>query len=127
MTLQEIQVLPSAAPLLLPLYTNFISEWEKKMNPLLLVLYASATAKQATNPKEAHAFLLNILEKISDKRSEAFVMASMETAHYKLILGQVEETKSVMDTCEKLVEEISGMDVRIHACFYKVCAEYYKV
>ncbi len=96
------------------------------MNPLSLVFYATATAKQAT-PKDAHAFLTNILEKVTDKKSEAFVVASMETAHYKLVLGQVEETKSVMDECEKLVEELTGMDARIHASFYRVCAEYYKV
>ena len=54
-------------------------------------------------------------------------MASMEAAHYKLLQGKVQEVKESIDLCDKIIEEKPGLDSSIHASFYRVSADYYKV
>lgn len=58
---------------------------------------------------------------------EAFVLATMEAAHYKLLLGDHEGTKAGMDACEKVLERLDSVDLAVHAAFYRVSGDYYKV
>lgn len=58
---------------------------------------------------------------------EAFVLATMEAAHYKLLLGDHEGTKAGMDACEKVLDRLDSVDLAVHAAFYRVSGDYYKV
>ena len=66
------------------------------------------------------------LSKVSEDK-EAFVLASMELAHYKLALNQPDECRKLIDDCEKVLDQLSGVEPVIHAGFYRVAADYYKV
>lgn len=51
----------------------------------------------------------------------------MESAHFKLLLGNLDETKKDMDKCEVVMQELDSTDLGVSASFYRVCGDYYKV
>ena len=71
---------------------------------------------------------LNILTETLDtpKTREAFVLASMESAHFKLLLGDNEGTKEAMDKCEKILDSLDSVDLAVHGSFYRVSGDYFK-
>ena len=77
---------------------------------------------------QALSFLTSLVDKVDtpDTR-DAYVHAVMETAYVKLMLSDFEGTKEAIDKCEKILDEFDSVETVIHASFYRVCAEYYKV
>lgn len=126
LALEELLTLPGVAPALRPLYTSFVASWEGKMRPLSLVRFAVAVASTMATPAEAAAFLRPFIDKVS-KAQDAWVLASVEAAAYDLRLGALDACKTSMDACEAVIESSPGLDSVIHAAFYRVCADYYKV
>ncbi|KAJ3086260.1 26S proteasome regulatory subunit [Quaeritorhiza haematococci] len=118
----------ASGPFLIPLYENFIADWEKKMNQLSLVQFATRASKEFKEPSQSLAFLQTKAEKLKDNKTakEAYVLASMEAAHYKLVVGDLDGCKSSMDECEKILDELPGTEPVINASFYRVSADYYK-
>ena len=57
---------------------------------------------------------------------EAYVLAIMETAHYKLSTGDVDGCKESIDESEKLLDQLPSIDPVINASFYRVSADYYE-
>lgn len=51
----------------------------------------------------------------------------METAHFKLLLGDMTGTKEAMDKCGKIVEAMDAVDRGVNASFYRVSGDYFKV
>ncbi|KAJ3016948.1 UNVERIFIED_CONTAM: 26S proteasome regulatory subunit, partial [Siphonaria sp. JEL0065] len=43
--LTKFATLPAAAPYLVPVYTEFVSEWQKRMNQLSLVQYVTIASR----------------------------------------------------------------------------------
>ena len=48
-------------------------------------------------------------------------------AHAKLLYGDLEGTKTDMDTAWKVLDQLSGVDNAVNAAYYGVAADYYKV
>lgn len=64
----------------------------------------------------------------SDKNAlGAYVLISMEIAHFKLLVGKVEECKADIDESEKILDKLMSTDNIINASFYRVSADYYQV
>ncbi|RKO92566.1 hypothetical protein BDK51DRAFT_11630, partial [Blyttiomyces helicus] len=126
--IESFVALPASAPFLIPLYENFIADWEKKMNQLSLVRYVTRASKEIKDPAAALLFLTSQADKLKDESSakEAYVLATMEAAHYKLVALDLDGCKAAIDECEKLLEEIPGTETVINASFYRVSADYYK-
>lgn len=55
------------------------------------------------------------------------MLATMETAHFKLLLGDMVGTKEAMDQCGKIVEALDSVERGVHATYYRVSGDYYKV
>jgi 26S proteasome regulatory subunit N9 len=151
LTLEGLLSMPNLPPnLLLSLYTSFIKHFEKKLKPLSLIQFLAKAIQQASlSPKEAIEFLKpfatlyadQVSKKKADEKEEAtgkketpgldiqeaFILSSMTMASYQLAVGQSEECKTAMDECAKKIEEFPGLDASLHACFYKVASDYYKV
>lgn len=69
-----------------------------------------------------------LTEKVDTPDSqEAYVLASMESAYFKLLLGDNEGTKETMDKCEKILDQMDSVDLAVHASFYRVSGDYHKV
>lgn len=73
-------------------------------------------------------FLESLTERVSTPETQdAFVLATMETAHFKLLLGDMAGTKTAMETCGKIVEAMDAVDRGVNASYYRVSGDYYKV
>jgi 26S proteasome regulatory subunit N9 len=81
------------------------------------------------DPKESLAFLSPFAVKLKGEKGavDAFVLMSMEVAHYKLLTGKIEECKLDIDECEVALEKLNTTDPIINASYYRVAADYYKV
>lgn len=51
----------------------------------------------------------------------------MEAAHFQLLLGDLDGTKEAMDKCAKILDGFDSVEAGVHASFYRVCGDYYKV
>lgn len=110
------------------LYDHFISSFTKKINPLRLVGIAIVVSKQYSDPSTALRFLNEIAEKVDIATTqEAFVFATMEAAHFQLVLGDLDGTKTAMEKCGKILEGFDSVETRVHASYYRVSGDYYKV
>ncbi|CAG8573312.1 538_t:CDS:2 [Ambispora leptoticha] len=118
---------PASGRFQITLFQHFISDWESKMNKLKLVTLGLSAAKQYTDYNAALAFLTSLVEKVDTPQTQdAYVHAVMETAYFKLLLRDLEGTKTAMDQCEKILDTFDSVETVIHASFYRVCADFYK-
>ncbi|RHZ68367.1 hypothetical protein Glove_295g30 [Diversispora epigaea] len=125
--IEEFFAIPASGPCQIPLFQQFISDWENKMNKLKLVTLGLNVVKQFSDYNDALAFLTSLVEKVNTSESrDAYVQAVMETAYIKLLLSDFEGTKSAIDECEKILNGFDSVETVIHASFYRVCADYYK-
>ena len=51
----------------------------------------------------------------------------MEQAHYDLLLGRLDETKTAMTKCEGILDSFATVERGVHASFYRVSADFHKV
>lgn len=51
----------------------------------------------------------------------------MESAYFSLLLGDHEGTKAAIDSSEKILDQLDSVDLVVHASFYRVSGDYYKV
>lgn len=118
----------ASSTLRLDLYNKFIHSFGERISHLRLVSLAVIASKQYSDPASALAFLDQLASKMDTPESqEAFVFATMEAAHFKLILGDVEGTKSAMDKCGKTLDTFNTVEKDVHASYYRVCGDFYKV
>ncbi|KAG4099627.1 PCI-domain-containing protein [Neocallimastix lanati (nom. inval.)] len=127
--LHKLLDMPAAASYLIPLYNNFIVDWQDKMNQIMLVQYLARASQQSKDPKESLDFLVSNTEFLKEKKEskDAYCLSVMEAAHYKLIINDSEGCKAAMDECEKILDDLPEIEPVINASFYKVSANYYKV
>ncbi|CAO3655611.1 unnamed protein product [Mucor hiemalis] len=72
-------------------------------------------------------FLSEITKKVDEPETkDVYVLAVMETAHFKLKLNQEDEVKKAIDESEKILDGFDSVEPVIYASFYRVSAEYYK-
>ncbi|KAJ2363964.1 26S proteasome regulatory subunit, partial [Coemansia sp. RSA 2607] len=57
---------------------------------------------------------------------DAYALALLESAHFRLLLNDLDSTRDTLEKCQKMIESFSNVDSVIHASFYRVCADYYK-
>ncbi|KAI8063183.1 hypothetical protein BC940DRAFT_307765 [Gongronella butleri] len=118
---------PESGPLQVPIYQQFVAEWESKINRLALVTIALQAARQLNDAQGSVDFLQHIIEKVNTSESQdVYVLAVMEAAHFQLLLGQVEQVKKVIESSEKILDSFDSVETDIYAAFYRVSAEYHK-
>ncbi|KAI5478256.1 hypothetical protein MNV49_005321 [Pseudohyphozyma bogoriensis] len=116
-----------SGPFQVELYESFIKDFESKLNQLKLASIGIAVARQFTDGTQGLNFLTALVSKLDTPNTrEAFVLATMESAHFKLLLGDGEGTKEAMDACEKILDGLDSVDLVVHASFYRVSGDYYK-
>lgn len=121
----------STAKQVLPeVFSQFISGWHKKMNPLVFVKLAIEASRQMSLP-EAAKLMEGIVAEVKQLSKPdgpiLMVLASMEVAHYSLRRGDITGTKKTIESCAGVVESFVGVDPLVPATFYRVSADYDKV
>lgn len=138
---------PESASQRIPLYTGFISTFDQKINQLKLVtlgLSASTQCKggtsaapmsrsQSADPpavddQERLTFLQTLADKVNKPASQdAYVYATVAVAEIQLRLQDYEGARKKLDECEGILDTFDSVETVVHASFYRVNAEYYKV
>ncbi|KAJ1342993.1 hypothetical protein BSLG_002418 [Batrachochytrium salamandrivorans] len=98
--------------------TIIICDFEKKINPISLVRFLTNAARQLKDPKDALKFLDTQAEKLQDPATgskEAFVLATMEAAHYRQMTGDLDGCKKSIDASEKLLDDLPSTEPVINA------------
>jgi 26S proteasome regulatory subunit N9 len=81
-----------------------------------------------SDPQTHLTFLTSLLSRIdSVKSQEAHVLLLATIAHAKLLYGDLEGTKTDMDSAWKTLDTLEGVDGGVNAAYYGVAADYYKV
>lgn len=97
------------------------------MNQVKLVSLALAAARQLDSIPRASEFMEEIVDEVNKPSSqEAYALAMLESAHFKLLLNSLDSTRETLDKCEAMIDGFSHVDPVIYASFYRVCADYYK-
>lgn len=152
-TIEAFVAAPSSGPFQVDLWNSFIKDFASKLNQLKLVSIGITVARQfqgtfaslarretrpsadigslrslPTDGSDGREFLAALTEKVDGpNKQEAFVLATMELAHFKLLLGENDATKEAMDKCEKILDMLDSVDLAVHASFYRVSGDYFKV
>lgn len=109
---------------LLSLHQNFVVDFEMKMNPLLLIDFASKVASQINNPDACIELIESLKPKVKHNK-----MASVLCS---IIIGEQQQMKNDVAAVEKLLEELSTEidDVDgvtpVHARYYLFASDHYK-
>jgi 26S proteasome regulatory subunit N9 len=109
---------------LLSFYQNFVADFEMKMNPLLLVDFASKVVAQIDNPVACIELIEALKPKVKHNK-----MASVLCS---IIIGEQSQIKNDTDTVKKLLEdlstEIDDVDgvTPVHARYYLLASDHYK-
>ncbi|GAA5903074.1 proteasome regulatory particle lid subunit RPN9 [Sporobolomyces salmoneus] len=126
-TLESFFSVPSSAPFRIDLYESFIKDFQSKLDQLKLAGIVVTVARTYSEGTAAVSFLDSFISKFDSASTlEPFVLVTMERAHFKLLLGEAEETKEAMDRCEKVLNGLDSVELGVHASFYRVSGDYWK-
>lgn len=114
-------------PLHIDLYEHFVKRFAQHVNHLKLARFGVIVSRQYADASEALAFLQALArEHDVPEKQDAFVLLTMEAAHFQLLLGDLESTKAAMDRCSKILDTFDAVEPQVHASFYRVCGDYHK-
>ncbi|CAL1697609.1 unnamed protein product [Somion occarium] len=118
---------PLSKPYRVDVYTQFVRDFETKLNQLRLVEMGVKVAKEIDNPSQLLEFFTSLLSRLPiDKAPDAHVLLLATLAHAKLLYGDLDGTKKDMDEAWKILDELASVDNKVRAAYYKVAADYYK-
>ncbi|KII84146.1 hypothetical protein PLICRDRAFT_147432 [Plicaturopsis crispa FD-325 SS-3] len=118
---------PQSKPYRVDVFERFVRDFESKLNQLRLVEMGVKVSKEIDNPQTHLTFLTALLSRIdADKSQEAKVLLLASIAHAKLLYGDLEGTKTDMDSAWKVLDQLEGVDTGVNAAYYGVAADYYK-
>ncbi|KAH7924999.1 hypothetical protein BV22DRAFT_1034510 [Leucogyrophana mollusca] len=118
---------PLSKPFVVDVFEPFVRDFESKLNQLKLVEMGTKVSKEIDNPQTQLTFLTSLLSRIdAEKSQEAYVLLLANIAHAKLVFGDLEGTKTDMDTAWKTLDQLEGVDNTVNASYYRVAADYYK-
>lgn len=81
-----------------------------------------------SDPQNHLTFLTSLLSRIdTEKAKEAHVLLLTTIAHAKLLYGDLEGTRTDMDSAWKVLDNLEGVDNGVNAAYYLLAADYYKV
>merc|ERR1711981_552511 len=88
-------------------YNSFIQEFEQKLNPLKMTQFAIAASRKYSDDNEALTFLNATMDRMKPSKQEkessgceAKIILKCEIARHKLELGEMDEAKELIKTCE---------------------------
>ncbi|KAJ2916365.1 hypothetical protein MD484_g4059, partial [Candolleomyces efflorescens] len=118
---------PSARPYRVDVFERFVRDFENKINQLRLVEMGVKVSKDIDNPQTHLSFLTSLLSRIdTESAKEAHVLLLASIAHAKLVYGDLEGTKTDMDSAWKILDPLDGVEGSVNAAYYGVAADYYK-
>ncbi len=116
---------PESLPYQMPLFSHFIGGFKKNINQLKLVtlgLHANA-GNETPLP-----FLTELADSVNNSNSQdAYVFAKVELARVKMLMGDMEEARLMLDECGKILDTFDSVETVIYAAYYRINADYHKI
>ncbi|CAD5110796.1 DgyrCDS161 [Dimorphilus gyrociliatus] len=110
---------------LMPLYTNFIVDFEHRINPLALVEIAIPIARQIKDNLEAIEFLNKIKVKVSSDK-QAMILCLTTSGQLYMLASDMEKANEIRIEAGAMVEELDGI-TPVHAPFYELSSNYHRI
>ncbi|TFK32949.1 hypothetical protein BDQ12DRAFT_616188 [Crucibulum laeve] len=118
---------PLSRPYAVEVFDRFVLDFESRINQLRLVELAVKVAKNIDNPQSHLTHLTSLLSRLDTAASpEAHVLLLATIAHAKLLYGDLEGTKTDMDTAWNILDNLESVESGVNAAYYGVAADYYK-
>ncbi|CBJ31774.1 26S proteasome subunit like protein [Ectocarpus siliculosus] len=111
---------------LVRLCTEFVANFEAKMNQLRFVQILCAVGKTCSDPLVATQLFETALEKRERLGPEASLLLESELGLLVLRAGKVAEAKEVVEKGKVAVEELESAETAVHSAYYRLSSEYYK-
>lgn len=117
---------PSMQDKLVHIYTEFIADFEAKMDPLKLAQMALVVVAKYTEDEEAIAFVERVQDKVK-MNNEALCLCKVLVGRVRLHkLGQQKETKAIIEEVESLLDHYDGVSP-VHSHFYLLASDLYRI
>lgn len=110
---------------LLPLYHNFISSFETKINPYTLVEILAVIIGFISDKTEAVQFLEKLAEKVKVNDESVWRCRVMQGQIYLENLQDLESTKKIIEELKEVLEE-SGNVTAVHGQYFLLASNYYR-
>ncbi|KAG7214137.1 hypothetical protein KM043_001491 [Ampulex compressa] len=111
---------------LVQLYTNFLSTFENKINPLSLVEIVAHVIQQFSDKQEAIKFLDKIEAKVKSS-NEAVALCKVLTGQILLDkLNEQEQAKQIIEHVENMLDNADGVTT-VHGRFYLLASRFYRL
>lgn len=110
---------------LLPLYHNFISSFETKINPYGLVEIACVIVNYISDKTEAVQFLEKLVEKVKVSDESVWFCRVLQGQIYLEHLQDLEATKKIIEELKEVLEE-SGNVTAVHGKYFLLASNYYR-
>ena len=107
------------------MYKRFISDFEHRINPLVLIEIVILAAKQMKDLSAALEFLEKMKESVKGN-NEASIMCSIAIGNIHLQLNDLPKTKSIIIELEKKVNDLDQV-TSVHQRFYELSSNYYRI
>ncbi|KAK1696329.1 hypothetical protein QYE76_013026 [Lolium multiflorum] len=115
---------------LIQLYTNFIADFETKINLLKLAQFAVVASRQYADKEAAVAFLEGVIAKLRETRElridEPILHVKMQIAAIHLDKGSHKECKNLLEEGKATLDGMTDVDPTVHASFYWISSQYHK-
>lgn len=128
--IEEFVTLPQVQPEeeLVQFYNRFIKDFEAKLNPLSLVRICVIISRTFKEKEAALEYLQSVAEKPEVKSDvQAHILAVSVIASMKLEQRKLEQAKETLEHAKVELEKTAGVESEVHAAYYKVWADYFKV
>lgn len=109
---------------LLSLYQNFVFEFETKMNPLLLIEFASKVVAQINNPDTCIQLIESLKSKIKHNKMAA-VLCSIIIGEQKQVKNETQAVKKLLEELSTEIDDVDGV-TPVHARYYLLASDHYR-
>jgi len=126
--LQELIKLPSMkeGDKLIKMYSQFVVDFDSKLNPLSLVNIAHVVLERFEKAEEGQAFIEQVGEKVK-KNDEAYALTRILVGKIKLHKYDLRrETQDLLEEVDKTLSEIDGVS-SVHSQFYLLSSDLYRI
>lgn len=108
---------------LLGVHQNFVADFETKMNPLLLVEFASKVVAQINNPDTCISFVETLKPKVKQDQL-ASVLCSIIIGEQRQMKNEVALVEKLLDELFDEIDDVDGV-TPVHARYYLLASDHY--
>eukprot|EP01091_Cochliopodium_minus_P003817 TRINITY_DN13775_c0_g1_i1.p1 TRINITY_DN13775_c0_g1~~TRINITY_DN13775_c0_g1_i1.p1 ORF type:complete len:388 (+),score=125.41 TRINITY_DN13775_c0_g1_i1:36-1199(+) len=109
---------------LIDLYTNFIIDFDYKLNSLKVATILTEVSRKFPSTNESNNFLEEKLKRLSTDNAKCLLKITIANNH--IISGEYQKAKELLDQVYTETEKIDTLEAFVYAKFYQVFSDYHK-